>query len=138
MNDFVLDCSATLPWVFASEATPETDALLDELAAGRRAWVPALWHLEVANVMLGAQKRGQIDRAGVEKFMATLRALEIEVDDETTAVAWTRTLGLGESYGLTAYDAAYLELALRKGVPLASLDEPLRKACRKAGGRLLL
>jgi predicted nucleic acid-binding protein len=138
MNDFVLDCSATLPWVFASEATPETDALLDELAAGRRAWVPALWHLEVANVMLGAQKRGQIDRAGVEKFMATLRALEIEVDDETTAVAWTRTLGLGESYGLTAYDAAYLELALRKGVPLASLDDALRKACRKAGGRLLL
>ena len=138
MSDFVLDCSATLPWVFASEATPETDALLDELAAGRRAWVPALWHLEVANVMLGAQKRGQIDRAGVEKFMATLRALEIEVDDETTAVAWTRTLGLGQAYGLTAYDAAYLELALRKGVPLASLDEPLRKACKKAGGALLL
>jgi len=100
--------------------------------------VPALWHLEVANVMLGAQKRGQIDRAGVEKFLSTLRALEIEVDDETTAVAWTRTLGLGQAYGLTAYDAAYLELALRKGVPLASLDEPLRKACKKAGGALLL
>jgi len=138
MSDFVLDCSATLPWVFASEATPDTDALLDELAGGRHAWVPALWHLEVANVMLGAQKRGQIDRAGVEKFLSTLRALEIEVDDETTAVAWTRTLGLGQAYGLTAYDAAYLELALRKGVPLASLDEPLRKACKKAGGALLL
>ena len=138
MSDFVLDCSATLPWVFASEATPATDALLDELAAGRRAWVPALWHLDVANVMLGARKRGQIDRAGVEKFMSTLRTLEIEVDDETMSVAWTRTMGLGESYGLTAYDAAYLELALRRGLPLASLDEPLRKACQKAGGRLLL
>lgn len=138
MSDFVLDCSATLPWVFANEATPETDALLDELAGGRRAWVPALWHLEVANVMLGAQRRGQIDRAGVEKFMSTLRVLEIEVDDETTAVAWTRTLSLGESYSLTAYDAAYLELALRRGIPMASLDEPLRKACRQAGGGLLL
>ena len=138
MSDFVLDCSATLPWIFSTEATPATDTLLDELAAGRRAWVPALWHLEVANVMIGAQKRGRIDRAGVEKFMATLRAMEIEVDDETMAVAWTRTMGVGESYGLTAYDAAYLELALRKGIPLASLVTPLRKACQKAGGRLLL
>jgi predicted nucleic acid-binding protein len=137
MSDFVLDCSATLPWVFASEATPATDALLDELAAGRRAWVPALWHLEVANVMLGARKRGQIDRAGVEKFMSTLRTLEIEVDDETMSVAWTRTMGLGEAYGLTAYDAAYLELALRRGLPLASQDVALRKAGQKAGCRLL-
>lgn len=138
MTEFVLDCSATLPWVFASEATRATDALLDELAAGRRAWVPALWHLEVANVMLGAQRRGQIDKAGVEKFLSTLRTLDIEVDDETISGAWTRTLAIGESFGLTAYDAAYLELALRKGIPLATLDTQLKKACSKAGGRSLL
>jgi predicted nucleic acid-binding protein len=138
MSEFVLDCSAALPWVFANEATAATEALLDDLASGGHAWVPALWHLELANVMLGAQRRGQIDKAGAEKFLATLRAVDIEVDDETISVAWTRTLGLGETYGLTAYDAAYLELALRKGLPLASLDQELRNACSKAGGQLLL
>ena len=138
MSGFVLDCSATLPWVFANEATPATDALLDDLADGGQAWVPALWHLEVANAMQGARRRGLIDRAGVEKFLETLRTLEIEVDDETTSGAWTRIISLGEAHGLTAYDAAYLELALRKGLPLASLDAQLRKACAKAGGRLLL
>lgn len=137
MSDFVLDCSVTLPWAFASEATPTTDALLDQLAAGARAWVPALWHLEVANALLGAQRRGLIDKAGVEGFLATLRAVGIEVDDETMSVAWTRILALGESYGLTAYDAAYLELALRKGLPLATLDASLKRACAKAGGRVL-
>lgn len=137
MTEFVLDCSATLPWVFASEATKATDALLDQLADGGRAWVPALWHLEVANVMLGAQRRGQIDKAGVEKFMSTLRTLDIQVDDETISVAWTRTLAIGETFGLTAYDAAYLELALRKGFPLASLDSQLKRACSKAGGRTI-
>lgn len=138
MTEFVLDCSAALPWVFANEITPATEALLDDLVNGGRAWVPALWHLELANVMLGAQRRGKIDKAGVEKYMATLKTLDIEVDDETMSVAWSKTLALGESYGLTAYDAAYLELALRKGLPLASLDVPLRQACTKAGGQLLL
>lgn len=138
MSEFVLDCSACLPWVFADEATPSTEALLDDLANGGHAWVPALWHLEVANVMIGAQRRGRIDKAGAEKFFATLKAFDIEVDDETISVAWTKTVGLGEAYGLSAYDAAYLELALRKGLPLASLDRGLRDACSKAGGRLLL
>ena len=138
MSEFALDCSAVLPWVFGDEATAASDRLLDDLADGGRAWVPALWHLEVANVMLGAQRRGKIDKAGVEKFLATLTTLEIKVDDETMAVAWTRTLALGEAYHLTAYDAAYLELALRRGVPLATLDTELRVACKKAGARVLL
>jgi predicted nucleic acid-binding protein len=138
MSEFVLDCSASLPWVFANEATPATEALLDDLANGGHAWVPALWHLELANVMLGAQRRGQIDKAGTEKFLATLNAFDIEVDDETISLAWTKTLGLGETYGLTVYDATHLELALRKGLPLASLDRELRAVCSKAGGRLRL
>lgn len=138
MTEFVLDCSATLTWVFADEATAATEALLDDMAKGRRAWVPALWHLEIANVLIGAQARGRIDKAGVEKFLATLGMFDIAVDDDTMALAWSKTLGLGEAYGLSAYDASYLELALRKGLPLASLDGPLRTAFQKAGGRLLL
>lgn len=138
MNEFVLGCSATLPWVFGSEATPDTDALVDALANGAKAWVPALWHLEVANVLLGAKRKGRIDEAGIEKFLATLRLYDIEVDGETIPVAWTRTLALAERFELTVYDAVYLELALRKGLPLASLDEPLRKAMKRAGGKLAL
>jgi predicted nucleic acid-binding protein len=138
MKEFVLDCSATLPWVFASEATPKTDALLDTLAADGKAWVPALWHLELGNVLLGAQRKGRIDKAGIEQFLSALDVYDIEVDPETMAVAWSKTLALAESFGLTAYDATYLELALRKGLPLATLDGPLRKAMQQAGGRLLL
>jgi predicted nucleic acid-binding protein len=136
--EFVLDCSATMPWIFASEATGETDRLLDQLAGGAKAWVPSLWHLEVGNVLLGAQRKGRIDKAGIEKFFSCLAIYDIEVDLETTALAWSKTFSLGETFGLTMYDAAYLELALRKGFALASLDEPLRKAMQKAGGRLIL
>ncbi len=138
MKEFVLDCSATIPWVFASEATPETDALLDRLAAGAKARVPALWHLELGNVLLGAQRKGRIDKAGIEQFLSALAVYDIEVDSETMAVAWSKTLSFAESYGLTVYDAAYLELALRRGLPLATLDGSLRKAMQKAGGKLLL
>ena len=137
MKEFVLDCSATLPWVFASEATAETDALLDVLAAGGKAWVPALWHLELGNVLLHAQRKRRIDKAGIEKFLSALDVYDIEVDPETMTVAWSRTLALAESYVLSVYDAAYLELALRRGLPLASLDDSLRRAMQKAGGQRL-
>jgi len=135
---FVLDCSATLPWLFASEATPATNRLLDQLSRGAKAWVPTLWHLEVGNVLLGAQRRGRMDKAGIEKFFASLAVYDIEVDSETAALAWSKTFALGEAFGLTMYDAAYLELALRRGVPLASLDGTLVAAMKKAGGQVLL
>jgi predicted nucleic acid-binding protein len=136
--EFVLDCSATLPWLFASEATPATHRLLDQLSRGAKAWVPALWHLELGNVLLGAQRRGRMDKAGIEKLFSSLTVYDIEVDNETISVAWSKTFALGETFGLAMYDAAYLELALRRGLPLASLDEPLRAAMKKAGGRVLL
>jgi predicted nucleic acid-binding protein len=138
MNEFVLDCSATVPWAFESEATPETDALLDNLSAGGKAWVPALWHLELGDVLLGAQRKGRIDKAGIEKFLSTLDVYDIEVDSETMALAWPKTLALAESFGLSVYDASYLELALRRGLPLATLDKSLRAAIQEAGGSLSL
>ena len=138
MNEFVLDCSATVPWVFESESTKETDALLNRLTAGGKAWLPALWHLEVANVLMGAQRKGWIDKAGIEKFLSALDVYDIEVDSETMALAWSKTLGIAESFGLSVYDASYLELALRRGLPLATLDRSLRAAIQKAGGRRLL
>jgi predicted nucleic acid-binding protein len=138
MSEFVLDCSATVPWVFESESTKETDALLESLAAGGKAWVPALWHLELGNVLLGAQRKGRIDKAGIEKILSALGVFDIEVDSETMAVAWSKTLAIAEGFGLSIYDAAYMELALRRGLPLATLDKSLRTAIQKAGGSKLL
>jgi predicted nucleic acid-binding protein len=135
---FVLDCSATLPWVFVSEATPATDALLDALAGGGKAWVPALWHLELANALLGAQRRGRIDQAGIEGFLSALAVYDIEVDGQTISLAWPKTLALAGKFGLSVYDAAYLELALRRSLPLATLDKPLLAALKKAGGALAI
>lgn len=138
MKAFVLDCSATLPWVFDSESTAATDALLDVLAAGGKAWVPALWHLELGNVLLGAQRRGRIDQAGIEGFLSALAVYDIEVDGHTMSLAWSKTLALAVSFGLSVYDAAYLELALRRGLPLATCDKALRAALKKSGGSLAL
>lgn len=130
---FVLDCSAVLPWVFGDEATGETDQLLDELAAGEQALVPGIWHLEVGNVLLGAMRKKRIDQAGVETFFSRLGDLEILVDAETADRAWDKTLDLAQQHRLSAYDAAYLELAMRHGVPLATLDKELAAACRTTG-----
>ncbi|MBI2514436.1 MAG: type II toxin-antitoxin system VapC family toxin [Opitutae bacterium] len=138
MKEFVLDCSATLPWVFGSEATKVTDALLDQLARGAKAWVPALWHLELANVLLGAKRRSRIDQAGIEQFLGALALYDIAVDPDTMTNAWAKSLSLAESYDLSVYDAAYLELALRRGLPLATLDTELIAAMKRAGGRLAL
>jgi predicted nucleic acid-binding protein len=132
---FVLDCSATVPWIFGSEANRDSAALLEVLVTGGTAWVPALWHLELANVLLGAQRRGRIEPAGIAAFLGALAAFEIEVDPETMDAAWSRTLALAGQYGLSIYDAAYLELALRRGLPLATRDRPLAEALRQAGGK---
>lgn len=138
MKELVLDCSATLPWVFESETTKATDALLDHLARGAKAWVPALWHLELANVLLGAKRRGRIDQAGIEKLLGTLALYDITVDSDTMTNAWAKSLSLAESYDLSVYDAAYLELALRRGLPLATLDTALAAAMKRAGGKVAL
>ncbi len=133
MDAFVLDCSATLPWVFADEARTAADALLDQLVQGQRAWVPALWHLELGNVLLGAKRRNRIDQAGIEAFLSRLAVYDIAVDEQTMERAWQKTLDLALQNGLSTYDASYLELALRRGLPLATLDRPLIAAARASG-----
>jgi len=135
---FVLDCSATLPWIFGDEATPASDRLLDDLTAGAQAWVPDLWHLELGNILLGAQRRGRIDQAGVEAFLARLGLYAIEVDPQTRERAWSKTIDLALLHQLSSYDAAYLELAMRRNLPLATLDNALIRAARTTGVRLRL
>jgi predicted nucleic acid-binding protein len=124
--------------VFGDEASPAADALLDRLVQGERAWVPALWHLELGNVLLGAKRRGRIDQAGIEGFLSRLVVYDIAVDDQTLERAWQKTLDLALQHSLSTYNAAYLELALRRGLPLASLDRELIAAARACGVTLCL
>ena len=102
------------------------------------ALVPDLWHLEAINVLLGAEKRSEIEPGEIERFINQLENLPIHVDPLTADQSFSRILALSRIYKLSSYDAAYLELSIREGVPLATLDKDLRKAARKAGTQLYL
>jgi predicted nucleic acid-binding protein len=129
---FVLDCSITLAWFFEDEADAYAEAVEDSLTKAS-AVVPALWSLEVANGLVVGERRRRTTEAKVTQFLALLRSLPIVVDDETAARAWQDTLPLARAHELSAYDAAYLELAMRRGLPLATLDEKLADAAEAAG-----
>jgi predicted nucleic acid-binding protein len=132
----VLDSSVALAWVLPGEATDAMDAVLEEIAAGGAA-VPGLWPLEIANVLLQAEKTRRITPEERRRALTTLAALPIHIDPDTAAQAWSRTLAVAEAQGLTLYDAAYLELAQRLALPLASLDRKLRQAAVASGVELL-
>jgi predicted nucleic acid-binding protein len=133
---FVLDSSIALCWCFDNEATEGTRQLLEHLQADTAA-VPNLWHIEIANVLTLAERRRRITAAETAQFIALLEALEIDVDEETWSRALVRILDLAREERLTAYDAAYLELAMRLGVPLASKDGDLCDAAERLGVSVL-
>ncbi len=136
MTAFVLDASVALAWCFADEASPATDALLDRLA-DEEAVAPALWPLEVANALVMAERRARLSVAGLSRSVKLLQQLAVEIDEEGHRRAFQDLLNLARSERLTPYDAAYLELALRLGVPLASKDARLRNAAARLGLPLL-
>lgn len=137
MSSFVLDTSVTMSWFFEDEATPSSLAVLDAFRTDR-ALVPSLWPLEVANVLLVAERRGRTNEARSSRFIALLNSLPISVDPATADQALTTTLHLGRQFGLSSYDASYLELAMREGCPLATLDEKLCRAAEQSGVPLML
>jgi predicted nucleic acid-binding protein len=132
-EEFVLDGSLTMAWCFEDEASPESDEILDWLTAGARAYVPSLWHLEIANVLCVCERRKRIKEADSVRFLAVLQALNITTDHQAEQHAGQATLGLARQHGLSVYDATYLELAMRLGLPLASRDEALRKVAQAVG-----
>lgn len=132
----VIDSSVTLAWVYPDETTEPIRNVL-ELVINGGAWVPALWKLEVANVLQNGVRRGRTDSAFRDATLADLTLLPISVDPETDRQAWSATLRLAERYRLTLYDAAYLELAQRRRLPLATLDDELRIAATAEGVSLL-
>ena len=129
---FVLDGSVTMVWAFEDETDAYAEAVADGLVRVP-AVVPALWPLEVANALLVAERRQRTTEAKVAQFLALLQSLPISVDGETALRAWPDTLHLARAHKLSVYDAAYLELAVRRGLPLASLDGDLRAAAAAVG-----
>lgn len=123
----VIDASLTLTWYFADESTPATDAILD-MVTRHGAVVPALWRFEIANGFLSGIRRKRFDAAYRDASLADLKLLPISVDGSSDNQVWTTTLWLADRFGLTIYDACYLELAQRRGLPLATLDKELRAA----------
>lgn len=132
----VLDSSATLAWIYAEETTDAVRRIF-EIVAEDGAVVPAIWRLEVANSLTVAVRRRRIDVGLRNAALIDLAMLDITTDPRTDAYGWTTTLSLADRFGLTLYDAAYLELAHRRSLPLASLDEELCAAGRTLGVPLL-
>lgn len=129
MNEgFIADASVGLAWVVPAQASAATDQLLDNVAGGRPLVVPSLWPFEVANALLVLLRRKRILAEERRQALDALGHLPLVVDDEGPRVAFRRISELAAEHGLSIYDAAYLELALRRALPLASRDDALGEA----------
>lgn len=129
----VLDASVTLAWCLPEESTAYTEAVLDLLAGGGEAAVPAIWPFEVANALLVAERHKRIALTQVTSVLQRIADLPIAIDPIRVERAFGAILSTARDGKLTEYDAAYLELALREGLPLATLDDRLKQAARKVG-----
>jgi predicted nucleic acid-binding protein len=133
---FVLDCSVTMAWLFADEDELYAASVRDRLDADV-AVVPAVWPLEVGNALLVAERRKRVSRADAVRFVGILHQLPIDVDATPTPASLDDVLQMAREAGLSTYDAGYLELAATHGLPLATLDERLKRAARQLGVALL-
>lgn len=129
---YVLDSSVALTWCFEDEATPYADQVLDRLEYDA-ALTPAIWPLEIANALRTAEHRGRLKPAHSARFTELLRSLPISVEGVSLGRALGDVLDVARTYELTSYDASYLELAMREGLPLATQDLRLRTAAERAG-----
>jgi predicted nucleic acid-binding protein len=132
MTDFVLDSSVAFSWFFDDERSPTTDQLLDRLEM-ETAVVPSLWYFEIANVLAISERRRRTTPARIAEFMAQLEGLTIVMDEESPTRLFRRVFDLARRERLSGYDAAYLELAMRLGIPLATKDAELADASKRLG-----
>ena len=133
---FVVDASVALAWHFEDEASEYADRVLERLREDRAA-APSIWSLEVANALLVAERRGRLSPAKVSRAVELLLELPISIHDVAAESVLGPVLDLARAHGLSAYDAVYLELAMREGLPLATQDEALRAATQRVGVPLL-
>ncbi|WP_375469326.1 type II toxin-antitoxin system VapC family toxin [uncultured Nostoc sp.] len=134
---FVLDCSVAISWCLVDENDDYANAIL-AMMPDSEAFVPGIWSLEIANTLVVAERRNRITQAQSEQAIALLQSLLIQVDPVTDAKALDATLKLVRQEALAAYDAAYLELALRLQLPLATLDTRLAEAATRCGVGLVV
>jgi predicted nucleic acid-binding protein len=132
LTGIVVDASVALAWCFPDEASEYADGVLVALE-GRTVIVPAIWALEITNALLVGERRKRVRQPDIRRFVELLRGLTITEHSQTIADTVINVLPLAREYGLSAYDAAYLDLAVRQGAPLATLDSALQKAGRSAG-----
>lgn len=135
-DPFLIDSSMTMAWFFADEATEATNAVLDRLRYGQ-AFVPPLWFWEVTNVMLVGERRRRVTQADTARFITLLHGLPITVDGQAAGSVFSQVLLLARAHSLSVYDAAYLELAQRLALPLATLDGALQRAAEALGVPIL-
>ncbi len=133
ISAFVLDASIAFAWVYPCQASPASETLLEFVESGTVAVVPSLWFLEVSNGLLAAQRRKLITTAERRQALDGLSALALAVDDHDPRSAFGRTTTLAEQHGLSVYDATYLEVALRRSLPLGSKDRALLAVARQCG-----
>jgi predicted nucleic acid-binding protein len=133
---FVLDNSVSAAWCFEDQSTDYTDGILQAVIDGSQVIVPAVWRLEVVNALVVAERRKNIAPAKSAKFLRDLEKFNITVDIAGLDHVFTRVLDQARLYQRSAYDASYLELAERRGLPIATKDEPLRKAAEQLGLRI--
>ncbi len=126
---FVVDNSVVMSWCFEDEGNSYADAVLESLEFVQ-GLAPAVWPLEVANVLLVAERKKRIDRSSVVRFLALLQGLPLRVEQEPPSRVLTEIFALARDQGLSSYDASYLDLAMRFGIPIATVDESLIKAAK--------
>ena len=136
MTVLVLDASVAVSWCFPDRRTAFTTRVLQEIANGF-AVVPGLWALEVGNALAVSERKGYLKAAQLDAFLRELEDLPKQVEQHSADQALGRTLALARQYKLSTYDACYLELSERMGLPLATLDADLKKAAKKAGVELV-
>lgn len=129
---FVLDASVTMAWCFPDETTPFTEAVLERLRTDG-AQAPAIWPLEIVNVLLVGERRGRLTAAQSARFISLLSQLPISVAERRPLQELDSVLALGRTYRLAAYDAAYLDLAMTQALPLATTDNRLAEAAQLCG-----
>lgn len=129
---FVVDASVVMSWCFEDEGNGYAETVLESLESAA-ALAPAIWPLEVGNVLLVAERKKRLDQAASVRFLSLLGSLPITVEQEPPERMCKEILSLARAHALSTYDACYLDLAMRLALPLATLDAPLAKAARKTG-----
>ncbi|HEX7159317.1 MAG TPA: type II toxin-antitoxin system VapC family toxin [Edaphobacter sp.] len=126
---FVLDASVALPWCFSDETTPFTEALLVRATGGEELFVPAHWPTEVLSALLQGKRRNRISDPEIDRFLRDLASFRVVIEESHSSARMQELRTLAEKHNLTAYDAAYLDLAKRYSLAMATFDQRLLQAC---------